>query len=118
MLTDRLGELRNLESDFVERIGVDLRITVPGQQPEYDCRADAGYSGWYYSLEDLESLGVDGIVVLGNAWHPVTPSPDIRIGWIWVGQDRKGQSCGSIDKTCASVRNVRRGLVRHSDTLC
>lgn len=86
VLGAELDELRALETKFFERIGVDQEITVLGQRSPYDCRDSADYVGWYYSIEDMESMGVDGIVILGTEWTPVTPSPGIRICRVDLGR--------------------------------
>ena len=102
-LMAELDELRVMESEFFRRIGVDQEITVLGQYSAYDCRDSADYVGWYYSVEDMEALGVDGIVILGSEWHPVTPSPDIRI--CRVDLDRSPDTALQTDKGKLSCRS-------------
>lgn len=65
-------ELIARETKFFARIGVDERITVLGHLFERELLAnDHDYSGWDLSLEDLASLGVHGIQVIGD--EPWTP---------------------------------------------
>jgi|GEM_PF-429433 len=61
------------ESQFFAMIGVDQRITVLGQDPEFRC-GNENQGGWYYSLTDLEWLGVQNIEVLGESWNPDPPA--------------------------------------------
>ena len=63
------------ETRFFETIGVDQRITVLGQYPEFRCGSEET-DGWYYSVEDLERLGVMDVEVLGDGWNPVPPKDD------------------------------------------
>jgi hypothetical protein len=73
----QLAAYREDEAAFFSKIKVDQQITVLGQRPEYECQGN--YLGWYYSIQDLNAMGVDDIVVYGAAWNPVPLSAEIRI---------------------------------------
>jgi len=72
-----LARIKVREAAFFAMIEVDQEITILGQHPEYHCLG--GYSGWYYSIQDMEKMGVSDIRVYGDVWQPVTPSPTVRI---------------------------------------
>jgi len=74
-----IARLIPLETEFFETVGVDQRITTFGQQPEYACAGGRGHVGWYYSISDLASLGVDRIQVRGGEWRPKTQTADFNI---------------------------------------
>lgn len=78
LLADTLARVRKLEVDFFARIGVDQDITVLGQRPGYDCRQGYEYVGWYYSIDDMEKLGVTDVSVVGGDWQPTAPFPDVK----------------------------------------
>ena len=65
------------EAQFFETIGVDQRITVLGQDPDFRCGKE-NIGGWYYSLPDLERFGVLNIEVLGDSWSPVPPTDRVK----------------------------------------
>jgi ATP-dependent protease ClpP protease subunit len=78
-----LERVQRMEADFFERIGVTQLITVLGQWPQYDCSASLGpgsynYIGWYYSIRDLEKLGVNDVSVEGGDWNPASPAPHVK----------------------------------------
>lgn len=82
LLEETLARVQRLEADFFARIGVAQDITVLGQYPQYDCRERAtryDYIGWYYSIGDLEKLGVRDVSVAGGAWTPASPAPDVKV---------------------------------------
>lgn len=72
-----LARIKVREAAFFAMIEVDQKITILGQYPEYHCRG--GYSGWYYSIQDMETMGISDIMVYGEVWRPVMPSPDVKI---------------------------------------
>jgi hypothetical protein len=75
-----IEDLRAKEQEFFEDIGVDQRITVLGQNPEFGCGVDdSSNTGWYYAVEDLERLGVDHVEVLGDEWTPKPPSERVKV---------------------------------------
>jgi len=64
------------ETVFFQKVGVDQRITVLGQEPLYAERytSEAGYIGWDYSLDGLRDLGVRSVEVIGGGpWTPRRP---------------------------------------------
>ena len=78
--TQMITDLRTREQKYFEEIGVDQRITVLGQNPDFACGVDDSSStGWYYSIEDLEQLGVDHVEVLGDEWTPMPPTEQQKI---------------------------------------
>ncbi|MCH7833905.1 MAG: hypothetical protein IH911_02340 [Proteobacteria bacterium] len=81
-----VARIKVREAAFFATIKVDQNITVLGQYPDYDCMRSGGYSGWYYSIQDMETMGVTDIVVYGDAWQPVTPLPEIRICQVILGR--------------------------------
>lgn len=75
--------VQRLEADFFDRIGVTQLITVLGQWPQYDCSGTLGegrfrYIGWYYSIADLEKLGVNDVSVVAGRWNPSSPAPHVK----------------------------------------
>lgn len=84
---ESLKEFIAAEKLFFAEIGVDQRITVIGQDPRYDCRGRGKSLGWYYSIEDLERLGVEDIRVRAGKWTPMSPAPDLTICRVELGED-------------------------------
>lgn len=78
-LEESLEDFIAAEERFFAEIDVDKRITVLGQDPRYDCRGRSKSLGWYYSIEDMERLGVKNIRVRAGEWNPVSPAPDLRV---------------------------------------
>lgn len=68
-----LLELIRLETQFFERIGVDQRITTLGIASQPPPLEGGRYMGWDYSLEDLATLGIYGIVLKDSIWEPEFP---------------------------------------------
>ncbi|MGX5914537.1 hypothetical protein ACR0ST_07380 [Aliidiomarina sp. Khilg15.8] len=56
------------EIRFFERVGVDQRITVYGQDEEHGCMSD-DMQGFYYSVPDLLSMGVYDVNTPGRNWN-------------------------------------------------
>jgi hypothetical protein len=84
---ESLEEFIAAEKLFFAEIGVDQRITVIGQDPRYDCRGRSKSLGWFYSIEDMERLGVENIRVRAGEWTPVSPAPDLTICRLELGAD-------------------------------
>ena len=64
---------------FFEKIGVDPVITTLGQAPIYDqYEASKAYVGWYYSIDDLYTLGVKHIEVINPPWKQRDLSQTVR----------------------------------------
>jgi len=82
-LDRQMAELRIIETAFFSKIQVNQQITVLGQFAEFECQD--GHMGWYYSIPDMEKLGVRDIVVYGGVWNPVPPSPDVKICIVVLG---------------------------------
>ena len=78
-MSEMLAELKAKEAAFFNKIGVDQRITVMGQKTEFACGDEEFYNGWFYSVEDMNRLGVKNIEILGEQWTPKAPSPDIKV---------------------------------------
>ncbi len=87
ILGTRLQEFRKAEQAFFVEIGVDQRVTILGQVPQYECRGDNAFMGWDYSIEDMERLGINNIEVRNGPWRPVSPSPDFSICRVQLGSD-------------------------------
>jgi len=60
-----LNRLRIKETAFFGVIGVDQRITTYGQTNEASCQKSQNTDGWYYSITDLERMGIKNIKVKG-----------------------------------------------------
>jgi hypothetical protein len=82
-----LEEFRSTEALFFAEIGVDQRVTVLGQDPEYNCRGGSGSLGWYYSIDDLARLGIKNIRILQGEWRPESPASDLTICRVELGAD-------------------------------
>jgi hypothetical protein len=78
-MSQMIADQRTKEQTFFKEIGVDQRITVLGQNPEFACGEDESTTGWYYSLQDLKRLGVGNVEVLGDEWTPEPPSSDVKV---------------------------------------
>jgi len=84
---EKLEEFKTAEEQFFAEIGVDQRITVLGQDPEYDCRGGTSSLGWYYSINDLERLGVKNIRIQQGDWRPESPARNLTICRVELGAD-------------------------------
>lgn len=58
------------EANFYQAIAVAQKITTLGQQGVYHIYQKTGFKGWYYSLDDMEKLGLKNIHVVGGDWNP------------------------------------------------
>lgn len=76
---EQLEEFRTAEELFFAEVGVDQRITILGQDPEYDCRGGSSSLGWYYSIDDLERLGIKNIHIQQGEWRPESPATNQTI---------------------------------------
>jgi ATP-dependent protease ClpP protease subunit len=67
---DEYGQITSArEASFFKKIEVDQKITTLGQGDEYKKYSDiGGYVGWYYSINDLNKLGVKNVSVLSPPW--------------------------------------------------
>lgn len=61
---------RKREADFYAAIAVAQKITTLGQEGVYHIYQKTGFKGWYYSLDDMEKLGLKNIRVIGGDWNP------------------------------------------------
>lgn len=86
-MSEMVSALKAREVAFFEKIGVDQRITVLGQKPEFACGDQETYSGWFYSVEDMKRLGVKNIEILGEDWAPEAPSPDIKVCMVTISNE-------------------------------
>jgi hypothetical protein len=69
-----LQELIELETRFFARIGIDQRITTLGFSISPPPLASGRYIGWDYSLADLATLGLHGLIIKdGESWVPHLP---------------------------------------------
>ena len=84
---ESLEEFRSTEALFFAEIGVDQRVTVLGQDPEYDCRGGSSSLGWYYSIDDLARLGIKNIHIQRGEWRPESPASDLTICRVELGVD-------------------------------
>lgn len=53
--------LRKKESAYFSYVGVDPKITTYGQIIKNSCQANEKTDGWYYSIDDLHSMGIKNI---------------------------------------------------------
>ena len=66
-----LGYLKQRERDFFKQIGVDPNLPYYGQSDEYRNRfSNEGYKFFYYSIEDMESMGIKNIQLEHGVWTP------------------------------------------------
>ena len=84
---ESLEEFKMAEKSFFAEIGVDQRVTVLGQYPEYECRERAASLGWDYSIEDMGRLGIKNIHVRNGVWRPESPAPNLTICRVELGAD-------------------------------
>jgi ATP-dependent protease ClpP protease subunit len=61
---------RKREANFYQTIAVAQKITTLGQEGVYHIYQKTGFRGWYYSLDDMEELGLKNIHVVGGDWNP------------------------------------------------
>ncbi|MCL9775905.1 hypothetical protein [Vibrio methylphosphonaticus] len=61
-----LNRLRVKETAFFGYIGVDQQITSYGQTVKSSCQTKQKTDGWYYSIEDLNKMGLNNITVKGT----------------------------------------------------
>lgn len=67
---DYIASANKREKAFFNKIGVKQEITTLGEADVYQEIANReGYVGWYYSLKDLNKLGVNNIDVIGGVWQ-------------------------------------------------
>lgn len=84
---EKLEEFKTAEKSFFAEIGVDQRVTVLGQDPQYDCRGRTASLGWDYSIEDMGRLGIENIEVRNGEWRPESPTPDMTICRVELSAD-------------------------------
>ncbi len=61
------------ETAFYEKIGVDQRITVYGQEEKFlEKAAEIGAFGWTYDVQTLHTMGLDDVQSIGEDWVPNT----------------------------------------------
>jgi len=85
-----LEENRKREVKFYKKIGMSRSISTLGQDERYKSYDNGLYSGWYYSLEDLNRLGVGNVIVLNGPWNPQEDNGKIRV-FLLPLSDLKGQ---------------------------
>lgn len=61
-----LTRLRVKETAFFGYVGVDQNITTYGQTLDNSCVVKQQTDGWYYSIEDLQRMGINDISVKGT----------------------------------------------------
>ncbi|MDN2483252.1 hypothetical protein [Vibrio agarivorans] len=61
-----LNRLRIKETAFFGYIGVDQNIAIYGQVIDNACQIEQKSDGWYYSVEDLNRMGVKNITIKGS----------------------------------------------------
>jgi hypothetical protein len=64
---------RKLERKFFDQIGVDPQLPTYGEAEHYatlhgNLKYDAGYDGFYYSVEDMSKMGIN-VVLLDGVWR-------------------------------------------------
>jgi hypothetical protein len=74
-----VAQLKATETAFFQRVGVSQQMTVLGQQERYHATRAAGETVWDFSLEDLRSLGLRRLEVIGAVpWNPPRVLPSGR----------------------------------------
>ncbi len=61
-----IHRLRMKETAFFGYIGVDQQITTYGDTIAGSCKSKQRTDGWYYSIEDMQRMGIDNIEIKGN----------------------------------------------------
>lgn len=64
-----MTESRKMETELYQYLGVNPKLPTMGQEDAYRCQKN-GEQGWYYSVSDLNKLGVDNIVLTDGQWNP------------------------------------------------
>lgn len=64
-----IKEAQKKETNLYKRLGVNPNITTFGQMEEYYCQHEQQH-GWYYSVSDLNKLGVYNIELADGEWNP------------------------------------------------
>jgi hypothetical protein len=73
------------ERAYFEKIGVKQEITTLGQTQAYTERYKAEqYIGWYYTVADLEKLGVKNITVVNPPWELRQLNEKVRVFLVTV----------------------------------
>lgn len=66
-----LDYLKFNESLFFSKLGIDPNLPYYGQLPYYTDKINVSlYSGFYYSLKDLEAMGVFNVHIKNGEWKP------------------------------------------------
>lgn len=74
------------ERAYFKKIGVNQQITTLGQAQAYTERYKAKeYIGWYYTVADLEKLGVKNITVINPPWQLRQISEKVKVFQVSVG---------------------------------
>ncbi|WP_226664721.1 hypothetical protein [Microbulbifer aggregans] len=71
-----LDEWLKMETQFFQRINVDQKITIYGQQEQYNCQKNSGTAGWTYGSKDLEKMGLKNTTFANS--DPDFSSPESR----------------------------------------
>ncbi|CAG8999585.1 MAG: hypothetical protein CENE_01564 [Candidatus Celerinatantimonas neptuna] len=65
-----INKWRKAETAFYHEIGVNPNLPTLGQQRQFSCQR-GGDQGWYYSINDLNRLGIHHIILTDGQWHPL-----------------------------------------------
>lgn len=80
LLNDYIEVNNKREKVFFKKIGVKQEITTLGQTDTYkDIESSGEYVGWYYSIADLNKLGVDNIKLIDGSWQLKQLSEDKKV---------------------------------------
>ncbi len=80
LLNDYLEVNSKREKVFFKKIGVKQEITTLGQTDIYkDIESSGAYVGWYYSVDDLNKLGVNNIKLIDGSWKLKQLSEDKKV---------------------------------------
>lgn len=71
ILNDYIKRSKIREENYFKKINVNPKITTLGQQEVYK-KYEVGYKGWTYSLNTLNKLGINDIVLIDGEWSPIT----------------------------------------------
>ncbi len=75
ILDEYLKASKEREDEFYKKIGVNQEITIIGQEERFDTKAEDSI-GYTYSLDALEALGVENIVLTEDVWNTPTTFVD------------------------------------------
>ncbi len=78
ILNDYIKRSKIREENYFKKINVNPKITTLGQQEVYK-KYEIEYKGWTYSLDTLNKLGINDVVLIDGEWSPITEFEDAKL---------------------------------------